>query len=293
VPLLRLHPVTGGVPAAAITIARAVRSWRFSHDGRRIYLLRSGAADGQTLSVVSVAAGVSPPGPEQELATGVQSFELVGDGSADRGVAVLVREAGLRVLRLVGDPRAPGRVTGVFTHRGTPEAVRVSFDGTLTAWITDDFTGRLVRHADQAICHLNTRDDVEVFRLGFMGDARLLLWTEGAPDDLDRRDAFFAPPGDCRQSTRFGHGVQFLQAVGERGVILGDELSEASEQVTLKYAAARTTGGRFSLDEPVRVDEKVGQYIVVASETPPLVLFRKDGQGPEVDGVYLFGPLPF
>ena len=134
----------------------------------------------------------------------------------DLGVAALVLEAGRRVLRLVGDPRAPGVVTGVFTHRGTPETVRVSFDGKLTAWITDDFVGRLVRHADQAICLMNTRDDVEVFRLGFLGNARLLVWTESAPDDVNRRDAFFAPPGDCRQSTRFGHGVQFLHPVGER-----------------------------------------------------------------------------
>jgi hypothetical protein len=289
VPVLRLHPIVGGTPGPAVPLARDVRNWKFSHDGRRVYLVRQPPGGAAELSVLGLAAGATP----EVLATGVQNFELIGDGSADRGVAVLVLEAGRRVLRLVGDPQAPGVVTGVFTHRGTPEAVRVSFDGKLTAWITDDFTGRLVRHADQAICLINTRDDVEVFRLGFLGNARLLIWTESAPDDVNRRDVFFAPPGDCRQSTRFGHGVHFLHPVGERGLVLGDELEESAERLTLKVVATRTRDGRFVLDEPLRVDEKVGQYITVASEQPLLVLYRKDGQGPEVDGVYLFGPAPF
>jgi hypothetical protein len=289
VPVLRVHPIVGGAPGTPVPIARDVRGWKFSHDGQRVYLVRQAAGGAPELSVISLAPGATP----EVLAAGILSFELIGDGSADRGVAALVLEAGRRVLRLVGDPEAPGAVTGVFTHRGTPEAVRVSFDGKLTAWITDDFTGRLVRHADQSICLMNTRDDAEVFRLGFMGNARLLLWTESAPDDLNRRDAFFAPPGDCRQSTRFGHGVQFLHPVGERGLVLGDELEEAAERLTLKVVPARMHEGRFVLDEPLRVDEKVGQYITVASEQPLLVLFRKDGQGPDVDGVYLFGPAPF
>ena len=291
VPVLRLHSMAGGAPGPASPIARDVRGWKFAHDGRRVYLVRQPPGSPAELSVVALSPGATP----ELLATGVQSFELIGEAGAgmDLGVAVLVLEAGRRVLRLVGDPRAPGTVTGVFTHRGTPEAVRVSFDGKLTAWITDDFVGRLVRHADQAICLLNTRDDVEVFRLGFLGDARLLVWTESAPDDVNRRDAFAAPPGDCRQSARFGHGVQFLHPVGERGLVLGDELDEAIERLTLKLVPARTRDGQFVLDEPLRVDEKVGQYITVASEQPLLVLYRKDGQGPEVDGVYLFGPAPF
>jgi hypothetical protein len=291
VAVLRLHPIVGGAPGPASPIARDARSWKFSHAGRRVYLVRQPPGAPSELSVIGLATGAAP----EVLATNIQSFELIGDASAgvDMGVAALVLEAGRRVLRLVGDPRAPGVVTGVFTHRGTPEAVRVSFDGKLTAWITDDFDGRLVRHADQAICLLNTRDDVEVFRLGFLGNARLLVWTESAPDDVNRRDAFFAPPGDCRQSTRFGHGVQFVHPVEERGLVLGDELEEAALRLTLKVVPARTRDGQFVLDEPLRVDEKVGQYITVASEQPLLVLYRKDGQGPEVDGVYLFGPAPF
>jgi hypothetical protein len=202
-------------------------------------------------------------------------------------------EAGRRVLRLLGDPATPGAVTGVFTHRGTPEAVRVSFDGRLTAWISDDFIGRLVRHADQSICLLNTSEDVEVFRLGFLGNARLLLWTESAPDEPDRRDGFLARPEDCRASQRFGHGVHFLQPIGDRGVILGDELDERNERLTLKYLAARAGAAGFALDEPVRVDENVDQYVTVASERPALLLYRKRAQGPDTDGTYLFGPVPF
>ena len=246
----------------------------------------------------------TPTGTPTVLAAQVHSFELLGKGPADQGVIVLSGTGATRGLRLLRDPSAPDSAQTIFVHPQSPEAVRVAPDLRHTAWITNDFIGRVVRHADLSSCALATTANSEVFEVGFAG-AELVLWSESAGQAQERNDGYLAPRDNCRAAVRYARGLQRLHHASDQGVVFADEFDEDSQSVTLKFArvvASDATGaGPPRLGRAVRIAEGVHQYVTVieddsgqgAAGQATYVTFRTTSQSKLPAGLYLFGPIPF
>lgn len=269
-------------------IVSDIQFWTLPDDAQKVFFARTTPTDA-SLHMADFPAG----GGVTLLTSRLRSYILVG-APPQQGLAYLTKlgSGDGSAFHLLTDRADPASALTVFSHQGGLEGVLVSPDLRYTVWLDEEFRGQVVRHAGLSTCLLNLDDRRHVFLPMFLQSAGLLFWTEPAQDDDSRRDAFWAAPESCREQQRFAQGIEFYNAVGDRGIILGDE-KDPFDTVTLKYAAIGGGGTAWPADGPVRVQERVKAPITLIGSQPLLLIFRVVGDGQQEGGIYLFGPVPF
>jgi hypothetical protein len=264
-----------------------IQFWTIAADGRRVYFARNQDGAG-SLHVASFPAG----GSVTMLASALRSYVLLGS-TTHQGVGYLTDDGNNgSAFHLLTDSDPPSTALTVFSHQGSLAGVVVSPDLRYTVWLDELLRGQLVNHEGLGTCTLNSNDRRRVFLPMFTQSAGLLFWTEPSEETEARRDAFFASPDRCRDQQMFARGIDFYTAVGDRGIILGDE-HDQFDTVTLKYAALSDGGRSWPPDGPVRVQERVKTPVTVVGAQPSLIVYRVVGDAQQADGTYLFGPVPF
>ncbi len=267
---------------APTPLAQGVGSWR-SGAGETIHYLGRDADRGL------FRLDLTNPTP-QRLLTDVRAFDYVG--TRDRRAIVVDSGVGSsRGYRLLGETANGAPPTTLLLAASTPEAVRVAPDLRHTAWVANDFVGQIVRHTDGKTCLLATSGRAEVFNVGFAG-ADLIFWSEGAGQDQERNDGYFAPRDDCRGAVRFARAVHLMEPVAG-GIVFADDYDASHESMSLKFARTVSDGGRARLGRAVRIAEGVHQYATVIGDDPAYVLFRTTSRSPLPPGFYVYGPIPF
>jgi hypothetical protein len=131
-----------------------------------------------------------------------------------------------------------------------------------------------------------------VFELLFLQSAGLVFWNEDAPDDFDRRQAFYGSPDDCKVRQRFADRIEYYLPIGDRGLIYTDEEDSTADTVSMKYAAVQRSADSWRLETPVQIKPSIagGGFSIIGKD--PMLLLFLIRQGPE-SGTYVFGSLPF
>jgi hypothetical protein len=268
-------------------LLRDVNGWDISRDGQHLLFFRFATKAEKALHVADFPAGTNVT----RLATQVRDFLSVGSAEKDAIIYVTESDPDHGALHLVRDLRAPMVAPTIFTYSDPIEDVRLSTDLRYTAWVDGHFRIRVVDNVTLASCDLNASPRRAGFAPVLLDSGALVFWTEEAPDDPDRRDAWLAT-ATCASKRRFAERAELILPVGDRGVVFTDESDD--ERVTLKYAA--TPAGQWPDAGPVRIHDNVDPTSVFlvgapSGTAPVLVMFRVVG-GPEA-GTYVFGPLPF
>jgi hypothetical protein len=265
-------------------ILRGVRSWQIGNDGRRVYFFREEAPEVAALHAADFPSGANV----SRLGGPITDYLVLGPSERDEGVAFFTRLTDTQgAFRLLRDPTASA--TTVFTYDDAPEGVHLSPDLRFTAWTNADFQVRVVDNRDLGDCALNMRPGQPAYSPAFLDGSGLVFWTEGDGGDRDRRDAFFADPRGCRGKQRFARGVQFVAPIGDRGIVYADELEGESQRGTLEVAPMQgwptaPLAIRSGIDAP---------SVIPAGWSPLYLLFTVSKSGPDDDGTYVYGPVPF
>jgi hypothetical protein len=285
---LRIAP-TGQIGQAAPTLTLDdVDYWQIANDGQKIYFLR-GLPVRADLYVADFPSGANVT----LIETGILSFALLGDRTADQAVELQKDLAGGGgAVELVADHTAttPKRL---FTYSDFLNGAIVSPDLRYTTWLDESFRGTVFRNADLAPCSLSLTDEPPVSEPSYLEGGSLMFWKAISVTDAPLREAFFAPPEHCRQRQRFGRGVDLLAPVANRGVVFTDEINPAGTRATLKYIAAAPDGTALDPAGAVRVQENVAQPVVLVGAAPPLLVYRAAGASADTTGLFVFGPVPF
>jgi hypothetical protein len=268
-------------------VLRDLRSWTISRDGQKIYLL-TGEKGKMTLGIADFPDGTNAA----TVASDLIEYLPVGNAPDNDGLLFRSRvDAGQAFQLLRPHATSPGPVT-LFSSDSAVEGVLVAPDLSVAAWVDFLFIGRVIRVDDLSSCTINTPDEPSISALSMLDNAGLVFWNE--PALLHPwHDGFYAPPDRCREKQRFSENLGFLNTVGHRGLIFGDELFQLSNLFTLKYAAARTDGTRWSIDEPVRIHEHVKPPVTLVGSDTTLVVFQAAPGEREPAGIFVFGPVPF
>jgi hypothetical protein len=286
---------TGNLGRAPLKeVVRDVSSWEVSGDGQHVLFFRPESTTSKALQVADFPSGANVT----KIGSAVKDYLFVGSAASSL-IYVTESDPDHGAFNLLRDLRLPGAAQTVFTYNDPIEDVRLSPDLRYTAWVDAHFQVRVVSHADLRSCDLNAQPRRAGFAPAFLDSAGLVLWSEEATDDVDRRDGYLADPAGCQGKRRFGQGVELILPVGDRGVVFTDEMDPGTARVTLKYAAI-AGGKEWPAAGPVRIHGDVdgsSVFLVFSGEGPRagpvLVLFRVVSGGPEMEGTYVFGPLPF
>jgi hypothetical protein len=276
--------------AAPVKLIDDAGTWSLAHDQKTLYFLRRQDGARRGLHAVPFPAGGAPT----KLADDVLDYDLLGLGPADRGVAVLTRSATppARLFQILRPGAEPAAQT-VFATDDALEDVQLSDDGRFTAWRNGHLVTRIVGHDDLSSCLLNTSANVRATPALFLASAGLVFWTEDAPEDPTRQDAYVAAPDGCRNKRRYARGLYLELPVGDRGLVFGDNYEDRNFTVSLKYAGARQGRDGWELGAPVPVTDGVDSAVVLVATDPPSLVFRKKVGAPDETGLYLLGPIAF
>jgi hypothetical protein len=270
--------------AAPVEIVRGVRSWQIGNDGRRVYFFREEGPDVAALQVADFPSGEHVTRLDER----VTDYLLLGPSGRDEGVAFFSKVTDSQgAFRLLRDPAGAPRT--VFTFQDALEGVHVSPDVRFTAWADGDFQIRIVDNGDLGSCVLNMAAGQPAYSPAFLDGSGLVFWTEGDGGDRDRRDAYFADPRGCGGKSRFARAVQFVAPIGDRGIVYADQLQGESQRGTLQVAAMK---GWPAAPVQVRTDVDAAS-VIPAGWSPLYLLFTVSKSGPEEDGTYVYGPVPF
>jgi hypothetical protein len=272
-----------------VDVLQDIQFWKVSNDGRKIYFFRH-TPFGVNLISADFPAGTGVTIVESD----VQDYWLLGERPVDQGVVLFktLGETGT-AFELLRDPTVPSSLLTVFTYNDVIDDWSVSADLRYTAWTDASFKGQVVRNSDLGACLLPGGRQLSIYKPVFLTHAALMFWTELSLDDPLRRDAFFATPERCAEKQRFGRGIDFYDALGDRGLVFGDEYDDASKTVTLKYARLSPDGPDWQATGAVRVHERVKTPITLVGSDPLLLVFQTSGDAGESTGTYVFGPVPF
>jgi hypothetical protein len=276
--------------AAPGVVAPDAAAWEISRDGQRVFFLREETPERRALHVADFPSGAGLV----RLAGDVDEYLVLGARGRDDGVAYLTTlSLNSKAFRLLRDLRAPASAATLFTSIGVPERIRVSPDVRYTAWEDARSTVRVVRHADLGSCALNVDPRLAAHGTSFLASAGLVFWTQDAGGDRDRRDGYFADPDGCQHKQRFAQATYFIAPIGDRGIILADEVDDDTQAATLKYAVLNDARS-WPAAGAVRVFEDIeGSSVVPVGRDPMFLLFRAAPGSPARQGTYVFGPLPF
>jgi hypothetical protein len=284
---LRLSP-TSQIGQAPPTLAiNDAFNWHISNDGQHIYFFR-GADQQPDLYVADFPSGANVT----LVDTTIKRITLIGSRPVDQAVEIQkIRPIGGTIELLTGPGAA---LKTLFSYDDFLNGAILSPDLRYTTWLNDNFQAVVFRNSDLAPCAINAGTKLEVYKPTYLASASLMFWMQPRADipNSDFWDAFFAAPELCAQKTRFARNVDPVIPIGDRGLVLIDEL-DTTKHGTLKYVAV--TPDLTSLDPagPVRVHEHVGVPLVLVGDDPPLLVYPATGATPETSGLYVFGPVPF
>jgi hypothetical protein len=185
----------------------------------------------------------------------------------------------------------------IFTHDDFLNGAVLSPDLRFTTWLNDPFQGVVYRNADLATCAINGPNDPSISGISYLAHSGLMFWKQFSPGEQSRRDAFFAPPENCAQQTRFAHHVDLVAPIDDRGLVFTDEVRDDAPGTTLKYVAVAPDGVTLDPAGAVRVQENVMGPVVFVGATPPLLVYSaQEGSntgGADANRLFVFGPVPF
>jgi hypothetical protein len=285
-------------PAKRVTVAANVSRWDFSADGKRWYWLRnynyplrgSGVLGKGDLAVADFPAG----GNEKTVAGAINTYQVLDEGGADRGVAVLdgATPAGLATYKLVRDVARPEVVTTVSPGVGgfalSPD-LRFSVLQTVfnsqrrtsdVQVIKNDGSGRC------ALASAATADDS--LQTPFLPHAGLVFWVDNVNPTSGVGEAWLANPDGCAGKRKFADALDFWFTVRDDGLIFSD--TSAGAVATLRYA--KLAAGAWPDAGPVTIREKAGWIYAPLGLERDHVVYYVD-QGTAEDGLYVHGPIGF
>jgi hypothetical protein len=283
---LRLSPTAIVGAAAPMLALEDVTSWQISNDGQKIYFVR-GNSQHPDLYVADFPSGANP----QVLETSIHAFWLVGDRPTDQAVVILKTNGGGGTVELLRDQLLAAPQV-LFTYDDFLEGAIVSTDVRYTTWLDEEFRGVVFRNSDLTTCKLDLEGESPIFEPSYLESASLMFWKENVSGSGSLRDAFYAPPEDCRSKRQFAHLVDAVVPVGDRGLVFTDELDTTTMRTTLKYIAAAADGSSLDARGPVRVHENVAQVVFVGAGAP-LLVYSAAGPSADTSGLFVFGPVPF
>jgi hypothetical protein len=285
---LRTVATADAGPSPLAVAMEDVEYWQPSNDGKQVYFVR-GLPQRADLFVADFPSGQGA----RMIEPGILSFALVGERPEDQALTFVKDLGDTRgEFKLLRD-RSQTTPKSIFTFADILDGANVSPDLRYTVWMDFAFRGVVIRNDDLSTCPLDVGDEPPTFDAAFLDHAGLLFWKETRPGESFRRDAFYAPPGNCRAKEHLADDIEFFVPIGDRGVVFADDQTQSSEGSTLKYVAA--TGDGAHLDElgPVRIQEGVGAPVVFVGTDPLLLVFPGVGTSPETSGIFVFGPVPF
>ncbi|HEY2900416.1 MAG TPA: hypothetical protein VGL59_07570 [Polyangia bacterium] len=274
----------GATPQPALT--DLVR-WTLSNDGQAIYFFR-GQPDNPSLYVADFPSGANP----QLLATSITSFALIGDRATDLATGLFQQPPNMPGSFLLLRDRTGAPPASILMYTDALEGLRVSLDLRFTLWLDGAFRARLAKNDTLETCALNAADAPAIFSPFMTTGANLLVWTQAAADADHRRDGYVAPSADCTARQRFAQAMDFALAVGDSGLIFGDESDPIAQTVTLKYVAINAAGDGLRPGGPYRIADHVRTPISRAGTGPQLLLYRTVQTPDRPAGTFLFG-VPF
>jgi hypothetical protein len=295
---LRVVPI--GVPGGPAPVEREVlpdvMNWALSNDQAKVYYLANYGTD--RLGALMMADFPSGANPVQ-MSRKTGRFVILGeDTTEDRGIGYFIEGTGrfLSEYRFIPKRSEPFNSTVVFRYAGNLEGFRPSRDLRYTGYAKVDrnegFNGYIARNDGSGDCILSSQRDLPAFTMRFLDSAGLVFWAEESDDDATFRDGWRGRPDGCRDKHRFAAHLAYHAAVGDEGLIFGDQADIETETMTLRYVKIEN-GQDWPAAGPVAIMERVVQPVVMLTPQRQQLVFRVKGLQPEASGLYVFSGLPF
>jgi hypothetical protein len=267
--------------------------WRISLDGKKIYYLQGFASEPQPGGALMMAD--FPEGTNRvQLHPKVAEYQLLGEpGTVDRGLGLYVdRSMGASTFRVMADRTRPLELVTVAEK---VDDVFVSPDGRYGLFIqVDEATGfekiKMASTDGKESCTLNALPESEVFSMHFLDDSSMVFWSEINPSiDDGVGQGWLARTAGCTGKQKYADKVDFITTLKDRVAIVAHT---PKDDVWYALEHARIGTGAMPLSMPVPI--RAGADLILApisDQRSTHLLFQVPDGPPEMQGIYLYGPI--
>jgi len=274
-------------------IAYDATSWRISLDGQKIYYLQNFVSEPKPGGKLMMAD--FPDGTNQVLLQErVAEFQLLGDpGTVDRGLGLYQdKNMGLAAFRVMADRRRPDQLVTVAEN---VDGVYLSPDGRYGLFIQVDPSGffeqvHMASTDGKESCVLNALPESEVFSMHFLDDSSMVFWSEINTTIADGvGEGWLARTAGCAGKQRYAPKVDFVTTVKDRVAIIAHT---PKDQIRYQLEHARIGPGPAPVSMPVLIRDNADPVLVpVSDHRSTHLMFQVPDAPPEMQGIYLYGPI--
>jgi hypothetical protein len=223
----------------------------------------------------------------------VAQFQLLGEpGEIDRGLGFFQDKAmGVGKFRVMADRARPDQVVTV--AEGVDD-VFTSPDGRYGVYLTQDAMGydriNLASTDGKQTCVLNAMPESEAFALHFVDDSSLVFWSEINDTIADGvPQGWLARSEGCAGKQKYADKVNFVTTVGDRLAIFGHN---PKDEIRYVLEHSRIRPGEMPVAAPTVIRDRTDGLVAVVPDGRSVHLLVQVVDGPpEMQGVYLYGPL--
>ena len=292
---LRVVAIAEASTATSRVVLPDVMNWSLANDQAKVYYLANYTNRAGALMMADFPSGANPV----QLSRKTSRYVVLGEETTqDLGIGYFIDGTGrfLSEYRVIPDRADPFESKVVFRYPGNLEGFRPSRDVRFTGYAkvdrNDGFNGYMARNDGSGDCIMSSQRDRPALTMRFLDNSGLVFWGEESDDDPIYRDGWRGVPDGCHDKHRFAAHLAFHTAVGDGGLLFGDQFDNDTETMTLRYVKI-DNGHDWPAAGPVKVRERVVQPVILLGPQRGQLVFRVSSDDATEMGLYVFSDLPF